>query len=316
MSLIEHKYIPTDLNHLVLPKKTEMLSDINLHIENNDMNLLLIGSHITFKSIAIPLIIKEYYKRRHVHNYSQYILNIDCFNDINFSGINNEIKVFCKMITHVHKFLIIENFDIINEPNQQYLKILMDTCKNTFFIFGCENTNKINEIIQTRLTPLYFDDLTTENYREIITTISTNEHIFFDVNTLLEYKNISPYFIYNLFNKLKLLNKKQIDDIRPYINLINIQTFDEYTGHIIANNVKLATNVLFLLFDKGYSLLDIYNFLYEYYKSMTHEYKYKFIEKICKYIQYIYDGFDNKIMLMFFTNDLIYIYNIYEKSNN
>lgn len=316
MSLIEHKYIPSDLNHLIIPKKTEMLRDINLHIENNDMNLLLIGSHITFKSIAIPLIIKEYYKRRHVHNYAQYILNIDCFNDINFSGTNNEIKVFCKMITRVHKFLIIENFDIINEPNQQYLKILIDTCKNTFFIFGCENTNKINEIIQTRLSPLYFDDFTKENYREIITTISTNERIFFDVNTLLEYKNISPYFIYNLFNKLKLLNKTQIDDIRPYINLINIQTFDEYTDHIIANNVKLATNVLFLLFDKGYSLLDIYNFLYEYYKSMTYEYKYKFIEKICKYIQYIYDGFDNKIMLMFFTNDLIYIYNIYEKSNN
>ena len=181
MALIEHKYIPTELNKLILPKKTEMLHDIHLHIENNDMNLLLIGSHITFKSIAIPLIIKEYYKRQHVHNYSQYILNIDCFNDINFSGTNNEIKVFCKMITHVHKFLIVENFDIINEPNQQYLKILMDTCKNTFFIFGCENTNKINEIIQTRLSPLYFDDLTKENYREIITNIST-EHTRITLN--------------------------------------------------------------------------------------------------------------------------------------
>ena len=36
------------------------------------------------------------------------------------------------------------------------------------------------------------------------------------------------------------------------------------------------------------------------------------------YIQYIYDGFDNKIMLLFFTNELVDIYNkinIYEKSN-
>jgi hypothetical protein len=65
---------------------------------------------------------------------------------------------------------------------------------------------------------------------------------------------------------------------------------------------------LFGLYDKGYSLIDIYHFMYEYIKVTNHPKKYIIIEKLCSYIQYIYDGFDNKIMLMFFTND---IYNIH-----
>jgi DNA polymerase III delta prime subunit len=318
MALIEHNYLPKELNEIIMPNKTEILNKINLHLDNDEMNLLLIGSQITFKTNAIPLIVKEYYKRLQITNYTQYILQIDCFNDINLSNTNNDIKIFCKIITQYKKFLIIDNFDIINESNQQYLKIIMDTCKNTFFIFGCENTHKINDIIQTRMTPIYFEDLNISNYKELIETICTKENINFDINELLNYTNITPYFIYNLFNKLKLLGKTQIDDITIYINLINISIMDDYTQLIISNDIKGATNILFCLFDKGYSLLDIYNFLYEYYKVSQYEYKYKYIEQLCKYIQHIYDGFDNKIMLLFFTNELVDIYNkntIYEKSN-
>ena len=311
MELIEHKYLPKDLDSIIMPNKECILNEIKNNMVNQTMNLLLIGSPITFKSIAIHLIVKKYYNNQNIYNYSQYVLILDCFNDINISTTNNDINTFCKNKSSHKKFLIIDNFDIINETNQQYLKILMDNSVNTFFIFGCENTNKINEIIQTRTTPIYFEDLTTEQYKEIITHISVNESIMFDMTPLLEYKSISPYFIYNLFNKLKLLKKTNIDDITKYIVIIDTKTYIDYNNFIKTNNVKNATKVLFKLFDEGYSLLDIYNFLYEYYKTIDTNYKYKYIEQICLYIQYIYDGFDNKLMLLFFTNDLITIYNKY-----
>ena len=311
MALIEHIYLPKDLEEIIMPNKKDILNTINLHISNQDMNLLLIGSSITFKTIALQLIVKKYYNTQGIQNYNNYILILDCFNDINISNLNNDIKTFCRNKSAHKKFLIIDNFDIINEMNQQYLKLLIDTCSNTFFIFGCENTNKINEIIQTRTTPIYFEDPTTEEYKEIINNISLKEGITFDINPLLEYKNITTYFIYNLFNKLKLLKKTTIHDIKPYIIIIDTKEYDKYNELIKVNNVKQATKVLFELFDKGYSLLDIYNFLYEYYKLLDTNYKYKFIEQICLYIQYIYDGFDNKLMLLFFTNDLITIYNKY-----
>ena len=62
--------------------------------------------------------------------------------------------------------------------------------------------------------------------------------------------------------------------------------------------------MLFTLYDKGYSLIDIYHFMYEYIKITNHPNKYVIIEKLCYYIQYVYEGFDNKIMLVFFTNEL------------
>ena len=137
----------------------------------------------------------------------------------------------------------------------------MDSCKNTFFLFSCENTNKINEIIQTRVTPIYFYDLTKDNYAELITTISKQENIYFDIAPLMNHSNISPYYIYNIFNKIKLL-KEDVVQIEKYILTINYKIFDDYVVLISKRDVKPATNILFDLFEKGYSLLDIYYFLY------------------------------------------------------
>jgi hypothetical protein len=139
----------------------------------------------------------------------------------------------------------------------------------------------------------------------------TNENIYFDKEPLLKYQNLTPYIIFNLFNKFKLLHITNVDNILEHIHIIDNTEFNNYTNYIINDNVKMATNILFTLYDKGMSLLDIYNCLYEYYKVIQTTYKYKFIEQLCKYIKYIYDGYDNKLMLLFYSNDIINIYKEY-----
>jgi hypothetical protein len=295
--------LPTKLSDVIMQNKVEILALLDHYIDNN-MNLLFIGSNNTFKSRIITLLVEEFYNKKKINVYKHLVMNIDCFMDITFSNSINEIKTFCKTNTIQPKIVVIDNFDIINESNQQYLKKWMDTCKNTFFIFGCENTNKINEIIQTRITPIYIEDLTIENYKELIETISKKENIIIEnIDDLLKYKNMTIYFIYNLFYKLKLLKKTHIHDIIPYITLIDYTLFDKYF-ELIQKDLKSAFHILFGLYDKGYSLIDIYHFMYEYIKVTNHPNKYIIIEKLCLYIQYIYDGYDNKIMLMFFTNDI------------
>ena len=298
--------LPTKLSDVIMQNKVEILALLNHYIDNN-MNLLFIGSNNTFKSRIITLLVEEFYSKKKINSYKHLVMNIDCFMDITFSNSINEIKTFCKTNTIHPKIVVIDNFDIINESNQQYLKKWMDTCKNTFFIFGCENTNKINEIIQTRINPIYIEDLNTDNYRELIETISKKENIIIEnVDELLKYKNMTIYFIYNLFYKLKLLKQTHVKDIIPYIKLIDYTIFDNYF-ELIRTNIKDAIQILFKLYDNGYSLIDIYHFMYEYIKVTNHPHKYIIIEKLCTYIQYIYDGFDNKIMLLFFTNDIYLI---------
>jgi len=60
MNLIEHKYIPNKLDDVILNNKHEILKNIHNYINNNTLNLLLIGSFNTLKNVLIELIVKEY----------------------------------------------------------------------------------------------------------------------------------------------------------------------------------------------------------------------------------------------------------------
>ena len=310
MKLIEENYIPKTLDQIIVPNPKEFMENIEFSIENNK-NVLFIGSISTFKIHAMKLYIKEYYSKKNCEHYNEFVLTIDPFKDITFCNETNELKTFCKTSTVFPKCVFIDNFDIISETNQQYFKNLMESSLNVFFLFGCENTTKINEIIQTRMNPVYFMDLTVKEYRILVNQIMDGEKITIqNVDDLLNYSNLTIYSIYNLFNKFKLLELSHIEDILPYITLIDNTVLDKYFDFVSKDNLKKATEQLFSLYDTGYSLLDIYHFLYDYLrnKKELRGINYLYIKKICYYIQYIYNGYDNKLMILFFTNELLGIY--------
>lgn len=306
--LTEDVYMPKKLDDILAPNSTELIKILKHHIQTNDMNLLFIGSMYTFKQQTMKLILNEYYCN---HNIKDFVLFIDCFTDITFSGNINELKTFCKSNSKLKKCVFIDNFDIINEVNQQYFKTLMDTSPNVFFLFGCENTSKINEIIQSRMTPIYFEDLTKNEYKILIEKISKGEGITIgNIDVLLNHSNLSVYYIFNLFNKLILLGLKNISDISQHIVLFDNQILDKYFKLVHEESLKEATFKLFELYEKGYSLLDIYHYIYEYLKGnkKLRGISYLYIQKICYYINNIYEGYDNKLMLLFFTNELCMVY--------
>jgi len=108
---------------------------------------------------------------------------------------------------------------------------------------------------------------------------------------------------------LFLLDIQVVEDINPYITLLDARILESYFDTLAKEKVKEATQILFGLYETGYSLLDIYYFIYEYLKThKRRSIRYLYIEKICFYIQYIFDGYDHKVMLLFLTNELFGIY--------
>jgi hypothetical protein len=303
---MEEKYIPKSLDEIISPKSVELLAQLSSLLKEQK-NILFIGSNNTFKSVAMKLAIDNYYGG----NPQDSILVIDTFKDLSFyNNEHNELRNFCRCSTK-KKCVIIENFDIIHENNQQYLKEIMDESPKILFLFGCENTTKINEIIQTRVTPLYFEPLTAVEYKILIRRMSEGENIVLkNEEVLLEYPNLTIYYIYNLFNKLILLGLTEVDDITPYITLLDTRILEQFFDTIEQEDIQESTLILFGLYEKGYSLLDIYYFIYEYLKinKKRRGISYLYIEKICFYIQHIYDGYDTKVMLLFLTNELFSIY--------
>ncbi len=308
---MEDKYMPKKLDDILAPNSKELIQTLKQHIKKDSMNLLFIGSMYTFKIQAMKLVLNEYYGSDNYKDFKEYILMIDCFTDITFSGTINELKTFCKSNSKRRKCVFIDNFDIINEVNQQYFKTLMDQSPNVFFLFGCENTSKINEIIQTRMRPIFFEDLTRNEYKTLVQKLTLGEGIVIDnLDVLLDCSHLSVYYLFNLFNKFILLGLKHITDVQPYIILLDNHILDTYFELVHGDNVKVATFKLFELYEKGYSLLDIYHFIYEYLKGnqKLRGIGYLYIQKICYYINNIYEGYDNKLMLLFFTNELCMLY--------
>jgi hypothetical protein len=305
MKLMEEKYIPHTLDELISPNLEELLTQLKSYL-SEQKNILFIGSNQTYKSVAMKLALREYYGIVPKES----VLILDTFKDLSFcNNENNELRTFCRCSTP-KKCVFIENFDIIHENNQQYLKEIMEQHPKILFLLGCENTTKMNEIIQTRVSPLYFEPLTRTEYKQLILRISEGEQIQLkNMDTLLEFPNITIYYIYNLFNKLVLLQIHEVEDITPYITLLDARILENYFDTLAKNKVKEATHILFGLYETGYSLLDIYYFIYEYLKTnKRRSIRYLYIEKICFYIQYIFDGYDHKLMLLFLTNELFGIY--------
>lgn len=303
---MEEKYVPKTLDDIISPKSKDLLSQLSVLLKQQK-NILFIGSNNTFKSVAMKLVMEDYSEGSPKDS----VLVIDTFKDLSFyNNEHNELRNFCRCSTK-KKCVVIENFDIIHENNQQYLKEIMDESPKILFLFGCENTTKINEIIQTRVIPIYFEPLTSVEYRMLIERMSEGEQIVIkNIDVLLEYPNLTIYYLYNLFNKLLLLNLKEVDDITPYITLFDTRILETYFETLAKEEIKEATLILFGLYEKGYSLLDIYYFIYEFLKinKKRRGISYLYIEKICFYIQHIYDGYDTKVMLLFLTNELFSIY--------
>ena len=74
-----------------------------------------------------------------------------------------------------------------------------------------------------------------------------------------------------------------------------------------------ATKLMYKLFDKGYSVMDILDNFFLFVKTttlLTEVEKYKIIPSICKYITIFHDVHEDEIELALFTNNLISIFSL------
>jgi hypothetical protein len=254
------------------------------------------------------------FKREMLKQYASqfsHLYEINVFNDLSSQLDLTELKTFCKTVSSKSKVVLIEHFDMLSEIIQSYMKIIMEDFPNVVFAFGAESTKKIIESIQTRTVPIYLEEWTTVEYRQLVDRILVLEGMEVgSLDTLFSLPSLSIYFIFNLFHKLNILQVKKVEHLTPYLHIHDPRQLDLFFECIGKEDLKAAVQVLFLEYEKGYSLLDIYHFLYEYLK-ISKKWKglnYLYIEKLCSYIQQIYEGNDHKLMLLFLTNEFLCIF--------
>jgi DNA polymerase III delta prime subunit len=314
--LFIHKYQPIYFDDFGID--TEIIQLFKTLILMENLNILLIGDIASGKTSLLNALIKEYYIGYSPKDYEENVLYI---NNLKEQGINyyrTDVKTFCQTCSNIKnkkKIIVLDDIDLINEQSQQVFRNCIDKFShNVHFISSCSNIQKVIESLQSRLTIIKIKPLKRENLIEIINKIKTNENITIDANAeefIINISNKTAKILINYMEKFKLLNEHITLNLAVKLcSNISFFSFEEYTKLIKNNNLNEAIKLIYEIYDKGYSVMDILDNYFFYIKNTTilnEKEKYDVIPYICKYITVFHNIHEDEIELALFTNNLIQI---------
>jgi len=297
-------------------EENEAIKIIKTLISIDNLNVLLIGDMASGKTSLLNTIIREYYTGYKNKDYEENVLYINSLKEQGINYYRTDVKTFCQTCSNIKnkkKFIILDDIDLINEQSQQVFRNCIDKYShNVHFISSCSNIQKVIESLQSRFTIIKIKPLKRENMISIINRIKLEEKIEIDED--------AQYFIINIYNntvkilinymeKFKLLNEQITLNLAVQLcSNISFFIFEEYTKLILDKKLKESINLIYEIYDRGYSVMDILDNYFIFIKSanvLTEDQKYKIIPYMCKYISIFHNIHEDEIELSLFTNNLI-----------
>lgn len=312
--ILVHKYQPLYFKDFEMEKgMTQMLETL---VEIDDLNILITGNMGAGKTTLLNAIIREYYKDISSSLVNDNILYINSLKEQGIHYYRNDVKTFCQTSSSVpkkKKFIVLDDMDTINEQSQQIFRNCIDKYKhNVHFISTCTNHQKIIETLQSRLIGIRIKPLQRENLNSIMKKIILNENIAMNEDVsqfILNMSNFTTKILIHYLEKCKLLNCQITMDIAKSIcTNICFTSFQELNECLIQKNLNLAIQILYSIYEQGYSVMDILDNYFLFIKmtdTLSEDQKYKIIPYLCKYISVFHNIHEDEIELALFTNNLI-----------
>ena len=305
-----YKYKPNTFNDFEI--NNDIIRILKTVISMDNLNILFVGDSGTGKTSLINVLIKEYYGSI---AYNDNVMIINSLKEQGIQYYRTEVKTFCQTrcsIPNKKKIVVLDDIDNINEQSQQVFRNCIDKYNNNVhFISSCCNIQKVIDSIQSRKIIIKLTPLTNENLNIILKKIKKNENIIMDSKTdkfILSVSNGSIRILLNYLEKFKLLNT-DIDYAltNKICTNINFNILNKYTTLVKNNNINQSSNILYDLYDKGYSVIDIYDNYFLYVKTtplLDEKEKYEIIKLLCKYITIFHNIHEDEIELALFTNNI------------
>lgn len=296
----------------------EVIQMLKTFILIDNINILLIGDMASGKTSLLNSLIREYYHGYKPKDYEENILYINSLKEQGINYYRTDVKTFCQTCSNIKnkkKIIILDDIDFINEQSQQVFRNCIDKYShNVHFISSCSNIQKVIESLQSRLTIIKIKPLKRENLINIINNIKTIENIVIHKDAqdfIINISNNTVKTLINYMEKFKLLNEPITYNLAVKLcSNISFLIFEEYTELILNKNLTKAIKLIYQIYDKGYSVMDILDNYFIFVKNSTlinEEQKYKIIPCICKYITIFHNIHEDEIELSLFTNNLVNI---------
>jgi DNA polymerase III delta prime subunit len=312
--LFINKFQPLYLNDFEFSE--EMVNLFKTLIDMDNLNILLIGDMGCGKTSILNALIREYYKEQNLNNYSENVLHINSLKEQGINYYRNDVKTFCQscsIIKNKKKIVVLYDIDLINEQSQQVFRNCIDKfSNNVHFISSCSNKQKVIDSLQSRFTIIKIKPLQRKNLDKIMRKIQLRENIEINEDAedfLLNVCNNTVKILINYMEKFKLLNMPITLELAHNVcTNINFFSFKQYTENLKNKNLIEAINIIYSIYDKGYSVMDILDNYFLFIKMttlLTEDEKYKVIPYICKYITIFHNVHEDEMELALFTNNII-----------
>jgi len=308
------KYKPYYVNDFYISDRLK--ETIHTLIDLDNLNILFIGNQCSGKTTLLYAIIREYYGLTKTQSFPEY--NTLFINNLKEQGIQyfrNEMKTFCQSRSSIHgkkKIVIVDDIDSINEQSQQVFRNYIDKYKNNIhFISVCSNLQKVIESLQSRTHIVKIDLPTNNDIYNIMNKIVTNENIIIDQESkdyLLKIADNSIRILINYLEKMYIIGTPiHIDLCKQLVSNISYELLEKYIKHIQKDELDKAIEILYNIYDYGYSVIDIIDYFISFIKQtkiLDEDTKYEVIPFLCKYITIVHNIHENEIELALFTNNL------------
>ena len=296
-----------------------LISILKSLMEIDDINILVTGPTNSGKTSLLYAIIRQYYNLKKNDSFPEN--NIMFINSLKEQGINyyrNEMKSFSQSKCSIYgkkKLIIVDDLDLINEQCQQVFRNHIDKYKaNVHFISVCSNVHKVIESLQSRLHILKMVSPDIKTVQTTMNNIISKENLQIS-NEAKEYLlSFSKYSIREILSHLEkisiLSTNNELIDIEKCKNIIsNIshKQFENYIENIKANKLQDAIDILYYIYDYGYSVIDILDMFFSFVKTtqyLDEERKYKILPILCKYITYFHSLHEDVVEIVIFTKEI------------
>lgn len=291
-------------------------------LDIDDLNILFIGNPSSGKTTLLNLLIRAYYQvpieKMSLSHLENNILFINNLKEQGISYFRGEMKTFCQASSTIYgkkKMVVIDDVDCMNEQNQQVFRNYIDKYKhNIHFVAVCTNIQKVIESFQSRMHIIKLESPNKTQLSHLYDRVVSEEKLEIDAASrafIHQYCMGSLRNMLNHLEKISILSRPiTIDVCMKLCTDISFQQFETYiqfirakTGRRIGDAIKL----LYDIYDYGYSVVDIYDYLFTFVKGTEHlseEEKYRMIRLLCEYITIFHTVHEDPIELAMFTMKL------------
>jgi DNA polymerase III delta prime subunit len=289
-------------------------------MEIGDLNILLFGGLNSGKTTMLYALLHEYYGiPREVHIPETNVMFINNLKEQGIQYFRNELKTFSQSNCSIFgkkKIIVVDDIDSVPKQSQQVFRNCIDKYKsNVQFIASCSNTQKVVESLQSRLHIIRLTPPSKRQMELICDRIANIEGIPIDMESkhyLVEKSNDSVRNIMNNLEKLKIYSNTgstlSKSTTKQLCSNISYGQFEEFIQYIKQNKLQPAIRTMYDVYDYGYSVIDILEYLFVFIKQtnlLTDDEKYRTIPHLCEFIVVFHNSHENPIELAILSGKLV-----------